>query len=123
MSRRPRELVHDGSYHVTARGNNRQSVFVSDHDRGAFLRDLDRVSAQRSWRVFAYCLMGNYVHLGLTTPHADLDAGMRGLELRRFDGHLMIRGVSPLKGVHDGKNEATVSAGVSVGGSQACPVG
>ncbi len=79
MSRRPRQLVHDGSYHVTARGNNRQSVFVSDHDRGAFLKDLDHVAAQRSWRVFAYCLMGNHVHLGLTTPHADLDAGMRDL--------------------------------------------
>jgi REP element-mobilizing transposase RayT len=79
MGRRPRELEHDGSYHVTARGNNRQPVFVADHDRRGFLRDLDHVASRRSWRVFAYCLMGNHVHLGISTPHADLDAGMRDL--------------------------------------------
>ena len=49
----------------------------------------------------------------LTEAERLLDEG-RTLELPRFGGHLMIRGVSPLKGVHDGKNEAAVSAGVSV---------
>lgn len=64
----PRPLRLDaagGVYHVVARGNERKSIFRDDVDRRDYL---DRLAACRDrfdFRVYAYCLMGNHVHLAL----------------------------------------------------------
>ena len=58
---RPLRIEFAGAvYHVTARGNARQEIFLDDEDRRRFLGILGREIAQQAWRCQAYCLMGNH---------------------------------------------------------------
>lgn len=79
MGRAPRIIGAGMTSHVTARGNGRQPIFVDDRDRRTFLTRLGTCVTMRQWQVWAYCLMGNHVHLCVTTQHDDLSAGMRDL--------------------------------------------
>jgi putative transposase len=77
MARRPREEVEDGIFHVYARGNAKQAIYLDDLDRLTYLRLLGLTVERRSWRCLGYCLMENHVHLLLETPDANLAAGMQ----------------------------------------------
>ncbi len=79
MSRPLRVEFPGGLYHVTARGNGRQPIFVDEADREAFLVVLSSVVARYFVRCHAYCLMGNHHHLLLETPEANLSRAMRQL--------------------------------------------
>jgi putative transposase len=77
---RPLRLEFPGAlYHVTARGNARQRIYLNDEDRHLFLDLLGKEVAQQGWRCYAYCLMDNHYHLLLETPEPTLVAGMRRL--------------------------------------------
>lgn len=77
---RPLRLEFPGAtYHLTARGDRREAIFLDDIDRRAFLDLLAKEIRQQAWRLYAYCLMGNHYHLLLETPEANLVAGMRRL--------------------------------------------
>jgi len=77
---RPLRLEYPGAlYHVTARGNALQDIFLDDEDREAFLRVLGSVCERADWLIHAYCLMGNHYHLVLETPEPTLARGMRQL--------------------------------------------
>jgi len=56
-------MLEGWPFHITHRGNHRKSVFRTDADRRAYLRQLDRFSKQYGMSIWAYCLMGNHVHL------------------------------------------------------------
>jgi REP element-mobilizing transposase RayT len=75
-------------YHVMARGNRREAVFLDDDDRRAFLEALGEACQMTGWRVHAWVLMRNHYHLFLETPEANLVAGMSWLQntiTRRFN--------------------------------------
>jgi REP element-mobilizing transposase RayT len=79
---RPLRLEFAGAlYHVTARGNERRSIFLgdADGDRAAFLGILGETCDRFNWICHAYCLMTNHYHLLLETPDANLSKGMRQL--------------------------------------------
>lgn len=77
---RPLRIEFAGAlYHVTARGNARQSIFLSNTDRGSFLALLSDAVRRYNWRVHAYCLMGNHYHLLIETVDRTLSAGMKYL--------------------------------------------
>lgn len=77
MPRQLREEVEDGIFHVYARGNAKQAIFLDDFDRLTYLRLLGATVEKRNWRCLAYCLMENHVHLLLETPDANLGVGMQ----------------------------------------------
>lgn len=77
---RPLRIEYSGAvYHVTARGNARESIYKDDGDRKAFLGILGKVIKQYNWLCHAYCLMDNHYHLLIETPDANLSVGMRQL--------------------------------------------
>lgn len=77
---RPLRLEYAGAlYHVTARGNARQAIFLDDEDRRRFLTVLDRVVSRFHLVLHAYCLMENHFHLMVETPNANLSKAMRQL--------------------------------------------
>ena len=76
MARPWRIQFPNAHYHVTARGNNRQAIFLSDADRSDFLDLLARAHDRFSLEVFAFCLMTNHYHLFLRTPQANLAAAL-----------------------------------------------
>lgn len=77
---RPLRLQFPGAvYHLTARGNARQDIYLDDTDRYAFLCLLGREVQQQRWHCYAYCLMSNHYHLLIETPEGNLVSGMRRL--------------------------------------------
>ena len=77
---RPLRIEFPGAvYHITARGNARQPIFLDDSDREFFLELVSSVVARFNWLCHAYCLMGNHYHLLIETPEGNLSRGMRQL--------------------------------------------
>jgi len=61
---RPLRIEYLGAiYHVTARGNARQSIYHDDKDRQNFLEILNDVVIRFNWICHGYCLMTNHYHL------------------------------------------------------------
>ena len=63
MSRVARIVAPRLPHHVTQRGNRQANIFLSDEDRYACLRYLHQYSQKHGFRVWAYCLMTNHVHI------------------------------------------------------------
>lgn len=77
---RPLRLEFPGAvYHLTARGDRREDIFLDDADRLTFLDLLAKEVRQQYWRLYAYCLMSNHYHLLIETPKGKLVGGMRRL--------------------------------------------
>jgi putative transposase len=65
MARAVRLEGEGAVYHVIVRGNERRAVFRDDVDREAYLERLSKVRERFGFRVLAFCLMGNHVHLAI----------------------------------------------------------
>ena len=77
---RPLRLEFAGAlFHLTARGDRQESIFLDDRDRRRFLELLGKEIQQQGWLCYAYCLMDNHYHLLIETPQANLVRGMRRL--------------------------------------------
>ena len=60
----PPRLVFPGAiYHVTARGDNRELTFLDDEDHRKYLALIARSKKQLQFKLHAYALMPNHVHL------------------------------------------------------------
>ena len=80
---RPLRIQFPGAiYHVVARGNARQLIFLHHSDRRRFLEELWRTCDLKNWLVWAYCLMSNHYHLVVETVEPTLASGMRDLNGR-----------------------------------------
>jgi putative transposase len=76
VPRQLREEVEGGIFHVFARGNDKRVIFIDDVDRRMYLRLLRGSVRHCRWRLLAYCLMHNHIHLLVETPKPNLGAGM-----------------------------------------------
>lgn len=63
MARTARKKSESGYYHIVLRGINKQDIFYDDQDREVFLSRLKLVKEQSDYKLLAFCLMGNHVHL------------------------------------------------------------
>ncbi len=97
MSRPLRIEFPDAIYHVTARGDRREPIFVDDQDRAALLAVVAHAMGRFDARMLAFCLMSNHYHFVLQTRQANLSRLMRyvnGTYTQRFNrrhdevGHL-----------------------------------
>lgn len=84
MARLPRLILPGQPHHVILRGNNRQAIFFSDHDRQHMLATLAEVAALYGVSIHAYVLMDNHLHLLLTPPAADALSRMMQALGRRY---------------------------------------
>lgn len=86
---RPLRIEYAGAvYHLTSRGNARQTIYVTDGDRQRFLRLLAQAIGRFQWTCYAYCLMGNHYHAVVETRAPTLSQGMRhlnGVYTQRFN--------------------------------------
>jgi REP-associated tyrosine transposase len=79
MSRPLRVEFPGAVYHVMARGNERRAVFRDRADRLDYLVRLGSYASGLSFRVYAYCLMTNHVHLAIETGRVALSRIMLAL--------------------------------------------
>jgi len=63
MSRTAREKSESGIYHIMLRGINRQDLFEDDEDRQKFIETLAFYKEKSRYKIYAYCLMSNHVHI------------------------------------------------------------
>ena len=77
MPRQARRKSESGIYHIIQRGINRQKIFIADEDNYRFLYTLKQYKEISGFRLYAYCLMGNHVHLLLHVGIKPLEQIMR----------------------------------------------
>ena len=63
MARTTRKKSQTAIYHIMLRGINQQQIFIEDEDYYKFLRVLKDCKEICGFELYAYCLMGNHVHL------------------------------------------------------------
>lgn len=63
MPRKARIKSESGIYHIILRGINQQQIFEDNEDSEKFIRVLKDCKAISGFKIFAYCLMGNHIHL------------------------------------------------------------
>ncbi len=74
---RPLRIEFAGAlYHVSARGNAGQAIFLKDADRRQFLEMLGREIGQHRWICHGYGLLDNQYSLLVETPEANLGRGI-----------------------------------------------
>jgi putative transposase len=82
MARKPRVEYAGAFYHVICRGNQRQVIFRGDADRKYYLELLEQYRERYRFKVYAYVLMSNHVHLLIETGRVALSKIMQGLQLK-----------------------------------------
>lgn len=82
MPRPPRVHFPGALYHVFARGNHGQAIFKSDRDRQHLLASLDKVWRQYRFRLYAFVLMVNHLHLLIEVQNTPLAKVMQSLLYR-----------------------------------------
>ena len=97
MPRQVRVEFPGAIYHITIRGNGRQSIFGDDRDRERFLRRLAESVEAYGIRLYLFALMSNHAHFLCETPSVNLSRFMQSLETgytvyfnlrHRTSGHL-----------------------------------
>jgi REP element-mobilizing transposase RayT len=81
MPRDARKLSETGIYHVMLRGINQTQLFYDNDDRSAFLERLVRFKNECGFSLYAYCLMGNHIHLLLEPTDVALPVIIQKLTL------------------------------------------
>jgi len=80
MSRIARVLLNNACYHIINRGNQKQKVFLEESDFEKYLEILKHYKRKYSFRLYAYCLMLNHIHLIIDVKKTgDLAKIMQGL--------------------------------------------
>jgi putative transposase len=63
MPRAARKKCESKTYHIMLRGINHQSIFEDNEDYDKFIEVLETYSRDIRFEIYAYCLMGNHIHL------------------------------------------------------------
>jgi len=80
MSTTKRILIKNACYHLVTRGNQKQRVFLCNDDYLAYLLLLKKFKRKYNFKLYAWCLMPNHVHLlGETENYLELSNFMHDL--------------------------------------------
>lgn len=82
MPRTARKISETGIYHVMLRGINRQNIFEDDQDRLYFMSVLASCKKVSGFRLHAFVLMSNHIHLLLEPLDEPLDMIFRRIGTR-----------------------------------------
>jgi len=77
MARQIRAKSESGIYHVMLRGINKQQVFFDNDDYYMFLNILSKFKTISGFKLYAYCLMRNHVHILLQEGDEPLSKALK----------------------------------------------
>ena len=77
MPRASRIRSKSGIYHIIMRGINRQTIFEDEEDYEKFIETLKKYKETCGYELYAYCLMGNHLHILLKEGNELLEQVMR----------------------------------------------
>ena len=75
-----KERIH--VYHVILRGNDRRDIFADDKDRFRFYTILENACRRIPFKIHAFCLMTNHIHLEIQVADIPLPRIMQRIALR-----------------------------------------
>ena len=82
MSKYLREFSNSKIYHIIIKGIDESTIFYDDEDRNVFLNKLRISKKKYKYKVLAYCLMSNHVHLVISIENENLSKGIQSLIIR-----------------------------------------
>lgn len=82
MPRQARKKSNVGIYHIMLRGVNQQQIFEEQEDCDKFLQVLKDCKAISEFKLFAYCLMGNHIHILLQETKEPIELVMKRIATR-----------------------------------------
>ena len=82
MARKSRIHFPGALYHVTSRGNRKQGIFLNEKDLKTFLAYLFDYKGRYPFRLYAYALMKNHLHLLVEVQEIPLSKIMQSLLFR-----------------------------------------
>lgn len=82
MPRQARKKSQSGIYHIMLRGINRQQIFEDDEDCEKFLEIMKFCKTISNFQLYAYCLMGNHVHLLIKETDESIDQIIKRITAR-----------------------------------------
>ncbi len=81
MPRLAREKGEFQTYHVIMRGNERKKIFLSDKDRIRFIEILHKMKNKYNYKLEAYCLMDNHVHILINDNGNDISTIIKSINI------------------------------------------
>ena len=82
MPRHAREKCESNIYHVMLRGAGQQQIFEDTEDSERFLEILAECKQISEFALYAYCLMGNHVHLLIKEQQEPLEQIVKRIATR-----------------------------------------
>ena len=73
-----REKSEGGIYHIMLRVIDRQGIFPKEEDEPRFLSGIGQCRELCGFCLFAYCLMGNHVHMLLQAERGPIEQVVKG---------------------------------------------
>ena len=78
---RPHRIEFPGAFfHVYARGNNKQKIFLDEQDYSVYLDRVERYYNRYKFILYAYVLMSNHVHFAIEMCEIPLSKIMQGIQ-------------------------------------------
>lgn len=82
MTKQIRTISKTNIYHIIIKGNNDEVIFYDDMDKNVFLERIKLTKEEFKYKVYAYCLMSNHVHLVIDVPEDKLSKSIQSLTIR-----------------------------------------
>ena len=73
MPRASRKKSESGVYHIMLRGINQQVIFEENEDYEKFIDVLKKYKIVCGYKLFAYCLMSNHIHIIIKEENENID--------------------------------------------------
>ena len=77
MGRKSRIISSTNTYHVMMRGVNKQQIFHEPRDYERLISTLGRYKEISQFELYAYCLMGNHIHLLIRSDHEPIGQAIK----------------------------------------------
>ena len=82
MSRIPRTAYDSNLFHITCRGNNKQTIFKDTKDYRKFLKILKKYKEKFLFKLYSYTLMRTHIHLAIeSTANFSISKIMQAINL------------------------------------------
>ncbi len=79
MPRKARQKSDNAIFHIMARSISEVELFRDDEDKGVYLLFVKKYQKLYRFKVYAYCLMDNHVHIMLDANGSDISKIMHGI--------------------------------------------
>lgn len=81
MPRLARVKAINTTYHIIMRGNEKKDIFLDKKDKTRFIAILIKMKEKYNYRLEAYCLMDNHVHLLINDNENDISQIMKSINV------------------------------------------